>query len=122
MDKIDPAYYAHTKRIDLKDETRINATNEEANRWLENNRLPEGGMSSSNCRFILFSYKLVAPSPNFISDIFYLTVAMSHLGYLQTIQRFNDTSRQLEDMQRHLDMINGDGSWMGVSSRPSSFF
>jgi len=55
-----------------------------------------------------------APEPNFISNIFYLTVAMSHYGYLRTIQTFNDLSKHIEDIQRHHDMLNGDGSWMTV--------
>ena len=33
MDRIDPLYYAHSSRIDLSDETRINATSEEAEGW-----------------------------------------------------------------------------------------
>lgn len=33
MDRIDNAYYAHSSRIDLNDETRINATNTEADEW-----------------------------------------------------------------------------------------
>jgi ubiquitin conjugation factor E4 B len=40
---------------------------------------------------------------------------MSHYGYLRTIQTHGDLQKHLEDMQRHLDYIQGDGSWMGVS-------
>lgn len=40
---------------------------------------------------------------------------MSHYGYLRTIQTHNDLQKHIEDIQRHLDMLNGDGSWMGVS-------
>lgn len=40
---------------------------------------------------------------------------MSHYGYLRTISAFEDLGKHLDDMQRHLDMLNGDGSWMGVS-------
>lgn len=57
----------------------------------------------------------LAPTPNFISNIFYLTAAMSHYGILHTISTYNDLNRPLDDLQRHLDMVNGDGSWMGVS-------
>jgi ubiquitin conjugation factor E4 B len=52
--------------------------------------------------------------PNFISNIFYLSIAMSHHGYLQTIQNYNNLAKHIDDLQRHLDMLNGDGSWMGV--------
>lgn len=63
---------------------------------------------------------LQGPVPNFVSNIFYLTVAMSHYGYLRTIQTYNDFGKHIEDMQRHVEMLNGDGSWMGVSPSLSS--
>jgi len=68
--------------------------------------------------FLLASYVChpgPAAAPNFISNIFYLTIAMSHFGYLKTIQGYNDLAKHIDDLQRHLDFINGDGSWMGVS-------
>lgn len=42
MDRIDPLYYAHSSRIDLKDETRIKATSEEALEWERQNKVPDG--------------------------------------------------------------------------------
>ncbi|KAF9483478.1 hypothetical protein BDN70DRAFT_873762 [Pholiota conissans] len=100
MDRIDPLYYVHSSRINLSDETRIKATSEEALQWQEEHALHAG-----------------APPPNFISDIFYLTVAMSHYGYLRTIQTYNDLGKHSDELQRHLDMINGDGSWMGTPAQ-----
>jgi ubiquitin conjugation factor E4 B len=55
-----------------------------------------------------------AAPPNFISDIFYLTLAMSHYGYLRTIQSFSDFGKTTQELQRHLERLQGDGSWMGV--------
>ncbi|KAH9480417.1 Ubiquitin conjugation factor E4 [Psilocybe cubensis] len=100
MDRIDPLYYVHSNRIDLSDETRIKATSEEAHKWEEENK------------------NSLAPPPNFISNIFYLTVAMSHYGYLRTIQTFNDLSKSSDELQRQLDMVQGDGSWMTSPMRP----
>ncbi|KAG5651652.1 hypothetical protein H0H81_007932 [Sphagnurus paluster] len=96
MDRIDLFFFARSSRIDLKEETRIKATSEEAAEWENANQNP------------------MAPEPNFISNIFYLTVAMSHYGYLKTIQTYNNLAKHYDDMQRHLDMINGNGSWMGT--------
>ncbi len=56
----------------------------------------------------------LAPPPNFISDIFYLTIGMGHYGYQRTIHHLGETAKHLDDIQRHLDYLNGDGSWMGV--------
>ncbi|KAG6890617.1 hypothetical protein C0995_006593 [Termitomyces sp. Mi166 len=97
MDRIDPLFYARSPRIDLKEETRIKATSDEAAEWERAQR------NSGDA----------APEPNFISNIFYLTIAMSHYGYLKTIQTFNNLAKHLEDLKRHLEYINGDGSWMG---------
>ncbi|THV00828.1 hypothetical protein K435DRAFT_963795 [Dendrothele bispora CBS 962.96] len=93
IDKIDPFYIARSKRIDIAEETRIKATSEEAAKWAEE-------MSTG-------------PTPNFISDIFYLTIAMSHYGYQKTIQNYTDLAKVMDDIQRQLDFLNGDGSWMG---------
>lgn len=41
---------------------------------------------------------------------------MSHFGFLRTIQTYNNMGKHIDDLQRQLDMINGDGSWMGVSN------
>ncbi|KAG6816241.1 hypothetical protein H0H87_007478 [Tephrocybe sp. NHM501043] len=95
MDRIDPFFYARSSRIDLKEETRIKATSDEAAEWENANKNP------------------AAPEPNFISNIFYLAITMSHYGYLKTIQSFNNLAKHLDDLKRHLDHINGDGSWRG---------
>ncbi|KAF8631028.1 hypothetical protein AX15_002639 [Amanita polypyramis BW_CC] len=95
MDRIDPLFFVNSSRISIKDETRIKATSEEATKWEERNHNP------------------MAPEPNFISNIFFLTIATSHFGYLKTISTYNNLGKLLEDIQRHLGWLQGDGSWMG---------
>jgi ubiquitin conjugation factor E4 B len=95
MDRIDPYYFSVSTRIDLKEETRIKATSDEAAQWVEES-------------------KSKAATPNFISDIFYLCNALGHYGYIRTIQVYEDLGKTLDDYQRHHDMIVGDGSWMGT--------
>lgn len=56
-----------------------------------------------------------APPPNFISDIFYLALATGHYGLQKTIQTFEDLSKEHDEVQRHLDNITADNTWMGVS-------
>ena len=54
MDRIDSAYYAHSTRIDINDETRINATNDEAESWRKENEATTGKLNpASGIRFIL---------------------------------------------------------------------
>ncbi|KAG1809022.1 ubiquitin elongating factor core-domain-containing protein [Suillus variegatus] len=95
MDRIDPYYFSVSTRIDLKEETRIKATSDEAAQWVEES-------------------KSKAATPNFISDIFYLCNALGHYGYIRTIQVYEDLGKTLDDYQRHHDMVTGDGSWMGT--------
>jgi ubiquitin conjugation factor E4 B len=45
MDRIDPYYFSVSTRIDLKEETRIKATSDEAARWVEESK-SKGGCSS----------------------------------------------------------------------------
>jgi len=40
MDRIDPLYYIRSSRIDVKEETRINATSDEAAEWEKQNQSP----------------------------------------------------------------------------------
>ncbi|KAF7288510.1 U-box domain-containing protein [Mycena chlorophos] len=96
MDRIDPLFYARSSRIDLKDETRIKATSEEAATWAQAQQDPN------------------APAPNFVSNVFYLTIAMSHYGILRTISTYTDFGKHIDELQRHLDMINADTSWQGT--------
>ncbi|KAJ2929747.1 hypothetical protein H1R20_g7337, partial [Candolleomyces eurysporus] len=93
IDRIDPYFYAHSKRIELGEETRISATSEEATRWAKQNKPTE--------------------APKFVSNIFFLTIAMAHYGYLKTIDTFNNTHKEMDDVRRHLEYLQGDGSWMG---------
>ncbi|KAK2465341.1 hypothetical protein APHAL10511_002695 [Amanita phalloides] len=95
MNRIDPLFFVNCSRIGIKEETRVNATSEEAATWEEEHRDP------------------AALAPNFISNIFFLTIAISHFGYIKTISTYNNLAKILEDIQRHLDWLQGDGSWMG---------
>lgn len=58
--------------------------------------------------------KSPAPAPNFITDIFFITLAMHHYGYIKTITVFEDLARQHDEMVRHLGQLEGNGEWRGV--------
>ncbi|KAH9922853.1 ubiquitin elongating factor core-domain-containing protein [Epithele typhae] len=96
MDKIDPAYYAHSSRIDLSEETRINATNEEAEEWRTQN-------------------ETISAPPNFISDIFYLTLAVNHIGQQKLTNNVEELMKQYDDIRRNLEILQEDQSWMGTA-------
>ena len=52
--------------------------------------------------------------PNFISEIFYLTLAANHIGQQKIVNNMEELARQYEDIRRHLDAIQNDQSWRGV--------
>ncbi|TBU62234.1 ubiquitin elongating factor core-domain-containing protein [Dichomitus squalens] len=95
MDRIDPAYYAHSSRIDLTEETRVNATNDEAEEWRKQN-------------------EATAAPPNFISDIFYLALAANHIGQMKLVNNIEELLRQHDDVRRHLEVLQSDQSWRGT--------
>ncbi|KAK7677760.1 hypothetical protein QCA50_019312 [Cerrena zonata] len=96
IDRIERLYFAFSNRIDLKDETRVNATTKEAEEWVQQ----LGGKG--------------AAAQNFISDIFYLTLAMNHRGYMKTISNYEDLQKESSELHRHVEMLEGDGSWRGT--------
>ncbi len=118
MDRIDPAYYAHSSRVDLNDETRVNATNDEAEEWRKQNEAISGKTRSMSdvsmrgcCSPTAF---LSAAPPNFISDVFYLTLAANHIGQMKLVNNVEDLNRQYDDVRRHLEVLQSDQSWRGV--------
>lgn len=66
-----------------------------------------------------FGFKLtdlpffLAP-PNFITEIFYLTLAASHIGQQKIVNNVEELSRQYDEIRRHLETLNGDQSWRGT--------
>lgn len=52
--------------------------------------------------------------PNFISEIFYLSLAVNHTGQQKIVNNFEELARQYEDIRRHLEVLQGDQSWQGV--------
>lgn len=59
---------------------------------------------------------IAVPPPNFITEIFFLTVAFDHYGLVRTIQEHAELRKELDHMQRQLDMFNADTTWQGVSA------
>ncbi|CAL1712793.1 unnamed protein product [Somion occarium] len=95
IDRIDKDYFAQSDRISLKDETRVNATAKEAEEWRQQQRSGEPKLQ------------------NFISDIFYLSLTLSHYGYLKAISSYEELQKEYGEMTRHAEMLEGDGSWRG---------
>ncbi|KAJ1970184.1 Ubiquitin conjugation factor E4 [Dispira parvispora] len=87
IDRIDPLYLAKTTLLSLQDETKIKATEEEANTYFES---MAGGSH---------------PPANFITEIFYLTLAFQHLSLVPMYRGFITSLRELGEFRRQLDQL-----------------
>ncbi|GAA5833631.1 hypothetical protein JCM3766R1_002595 [Sporobolomyces carnicolor] len=97
IDKIDPLYYKNSsKRIDVKDETKISATQQESNAYYED------------------SAQGSHPAPNFISEVFFLTAQYLHIGTMHAIKEHKGISEQIGHMNRQLREMEADSSWRGT--------
>lgn len=105
----------------MKEETRINATSNEAEEFRQQHGNDNGSSGSFSDHTRADDTDILAP-PNFISDIFYITLAMSHYGYNKTITMFEDLARQRDDMTRQLEQLQGDGSWQSVRNSLFQYF
>ncbi|KAI9620094.1 hypothetical protein KEM48_008369 [Puccinia striiformis f. sp. tritici PST-130] len=95
IDKVDPLYFKRSTRLNIREEAKINASLEESESFL--------GSSSSN------------PEPvNFISEIFFLNVAIFRLGILTIAKNWNTKAREIEDMKKELDRAQADRRWDGT--------
>jgi ubiquitin conjugation factor E4 B len=98
LDRVDGLYFARTDLIDLGDETRVNATAQEAAAWMQEAKAQAAG----------------GPAPNFISDVFFFAVAAGHYGLQQTIARYEDSLKHYDELHNHIRQIEADGSWQGT--------
>jgi len=95
IDKVDALYFKRSTRLNIREETKINATLQESEEFL--------GSSSTN------------PEPvNFISEIFFLNVAIFRLGILTIAKNWNTKARDIEDMKKELVRAEADRRWDGT--------
>ncbi|WAQ85400.1 hypothetical protein PtA15_6A28 [Puccinia triticina] len=94
IDKVDPLYFKRSTRLNIREETKINATLQESEEFLG---------SSTN------------PEPvNFISEIFFLNVAIFRLGILTIAKNWNTKARDIDDMKKELVRAEADRRWDGT--------
>ncbi|WWC62119.1 uncharacterized protein I303_104710 [Kwoniella dejecticola CBS 10117] len=95
IDKVDPAYYKCSKRIDITEETKIRGTKEEADEYFT-------------------SAMQVDAKPNFISDLFFLMNAFIHLGIVKTIGTRERAEKNMSEIEKELKRAEAQRpSWAG---------
>ena len=94
IDRIDVDYLRRTPRIDIKDETKLNADQNLSDRFYSNT---------------------IQGSSNFISEIFFLTLAAHHYGTEATITKLEQLEKDLKHMQKQLDRFEAERpKWINV--------
>lgn len=82
LDRIDISYLQRQPRVDMKDETKMNADQEASDVFYEKN---------------------VGGTNNFITEVFFLTVAAHHYGTEGANSALQDLEKQLKHMQKQVD-------------------
>lgn len=82
IDRADIEYLRRRPRIDITDETKINATEDESNKF--------------------YSEQLDGDN-NFITEVFFLTVAAHHYGLESARKTLTDMERELKHMEKQID-------------------
>ncbi|CAG8676292.1 43969_t:CDS:10 [Gigaspora margarita] len=96
IDRIDVNYFCKSNRIDISRETKIKATQQEADTYFS-------------------SVDESASAPNFISEIFFLTIAMHHFGPLHSYEVYNNFIRDILELQKQYDRMRADQpNWAGT--------
>ena len=87
VDKIDPSYLRKSPRIEIEDETKINADQNTADRF--------------------YADRIEGPS-NFISEVFFLAVAAHHYGSEAASSKLVQLQRDLKFMEKRLEEIENE--------------
>ncbi|CAG8448174.1 2139_t:CDS:10, partial [Ambispora gerdemannii] len=95
IDRIDVDYFRKSRRIDISQETKISANQQESDEYYKNE--PENGV-------------------NFTSEIFFITIAMHHYGFLNILNKYNNLIRDLSEVQKQYDRAMAEHSIMMASS------
>lgn len=91
---IDPHYLLYTNRLESlvdKDTTRIRASGDEAEKFVEEWRAANPGWETKE--------------PNFISDAFFLTMGTMHVGACSTIRQYQSFLKELDEMKKAVDKL-----------------
>lgn len=84
IDKVDINYLRRSPRLDVKDETKINADQEQSDAYYD---------------------QKVEGENNFISDCFFMTVAAHHYGTEAARNRLKDMDRELKHMNKQIEQF-----------------
>lgn len=87
IDRIDIGYFRRSPRVDIKEETKLNADQAQSDNF--------------------YSQKLDGPS-NFISEVFFLTLAAHHYGSEATNAKLKNLDKDIKHYEKHIKKFEAD--------------
>lgn len=87
VDRIDVGYFRRSPRVDIKEETKLNADQAQSDKF--------------------YSQKLDGTS-NFISEVFFLTLAAHHYGSEATNSKLKNLDKDIKFFEKHLKTLEAD--------------
>lgn len=87
IDRIDINYFRRNSRLDISEETKLNADDQSANDYYSNQ---------------------IQGKNNFITEVFFLNAAAHHIGLASAQTRLESLVRDIPEMTRHLERIEID--------------
>ncbi|KAJ1974146.1 Ubiquitin conjugation factor E4 [Dimargaris xerosporica] len=91
IDRIDSHYYLHTSLLSAESLTKVKASH---NEWQAHCQKHQTDAANTSPK-----------SPNFISDMFYCTLTMQHLGLLRMFSKYTHLVREMGEFKQHLDRL-----------------
>ncbi|KAJ3156245.1 hypothetical protein HDU86_004009 [Geranomyces michiganensis] len=95
---IDPDYFNYSQRVDVDDDTRINADKEHYEQYMS-----EWKTRNPN-----------PPTAHFVADVFFLTLALHHYGLISIIRTSGQHSKHIEELRKHIGKLKAErdsGAW-----------
>ncbi|KAK4705710.1 ubiquitin conjugation factor E4 B, partial [Phenoliferia sp. Uapishka_3] len=96
IDKIDPLYYKYSNRIGIAEVTKMQATQVESDAFYAK---AEGE---------------IFPTPNFISEVFFLCCSYLHIGPMRVIKEHHSMGKQISYLKKDIVEMEADITWRGT--------
>lgn len=90
IDKIDPTYFRTSKRIDVAEDTKINATKEQSDAY--------NGQTQA------------LKAHNFITESFFMTLSFMHYGPIRALVNYNEFIREYNEVKKQTDKAQQDAA------------
>jgi ubiquitin conjugation factor E4 B len=101
INKIDPTYLLRSKRLDVSEDTKINATKEQSDAYYNEQRETIRKRKINIIETLLIFMSVLAQ--NFISECFFLTLSFLHYGPIRGLVNYNGFLREYNEVKKQTE-------------------